>query len=63
MIIRAKIPFLSFSFLFLMKYKFPQQNINQSERGIGEKKLSVELYACFYVLQAYSEPCETFQTG
>ena len=36
--------FLSFPFLFLMKIEFLQQNINQSESGIGDKKLSVELY-------------------
>ena len=49
-----KFVFLSFSFLslslflFLMKYqilRYPQQCINQSETGIGDKKkLSVELY-------------------
>ena len=39
---------LSLSFFFLMKYqilRYPQQCINQSETGIGDKKkLSVELY-------------------
>ena len=34
-----------FSFLFLISIEFPQQNINQSERRIRDKKLSVELYA------------------
>ena len=34
----------SFSFLSLRwSSKFPQQNIDQSEIGIGDKKLSVEL--------------------
>ena len=28
-----------------MKYHFQQQNINQPETGIDDKKLSVELYA------------------
>ena len=36
----------SFSFLFLMRY--PQQHTNQSEIGIGDKKLSVELYEITY---------------
>ena len=36
---------LSFSVLFLWTIKLPQQNINQSEIGIGDEKLSVELYA------------------
>ena len=31
--------FFSFSFLFLISIEFPQQNINQSENGIGDKKL------------------------
>ena len=35
--------FLSFSFLFLMKYQIPQQSNNQSENGIGDK-LSMESY-------------------
>ena len=30
---------------FYDKYQFPQQNINQSETGTDDKKLSVELYA------------------
>ena len=33
-----------FTFFFLASIKFPQQNINQSETGIGDMKLSVELY-------------------
>ena len=40
-----KICFYHFHFSFWWSTKFPQQNINQSETGIGEKKLSVELYA------------------
>ena len=36
--------FLSFPVFFLMKIEFLQQNINQLESGIGDKKLSVELY-------------------
>ena len=46
-----------------MKYNFPQQNINQSETGIGDKELSVELYVWSHILQAYSEPSKTSQTG
>ena len=37
--------FFSFSFRFWWSIKFPQQNINQSETEIGDKKLSVQLYA------------------
>ena len=37
--------FLSFSFLFLMKHQFQEQNINQLQTGIGDKKLSVEIMA------------------
>ena len=36
--------FLSFLLLFWWSIEFPQQNINQSETGIGDKKLSEELY-------------------
>ena len=36
--------FLFFSFCFLWSIKFPQQKINPSEAGIGDNKLSVELY-------------------
>ena len=36
-----KFVFLSFLCLFLMKY--PQQDINQSETGIGDMKLSMKL--------------------
>ena len=48
-----KFVFLSFSFLFMMKYLvydevldevFLQQNINQSKTRIVDQKLSVELY-------------------
>ena len=34
-----------FRFFFWSSIKFPQQNINQSESGIGDTKLSVELFA------------------
>ena len=38
--------FLSFSFPFMIKYyNILQHNINQSETAIGDKNLSVELYA------------------
>ena len=40
-----KIMFCYFHFFFLWSIKFPQQNINQSEIGIGDKKLLVELLA------------------
>ena len=36
--------FLHFHFFLWWSIKFPQQNINQSETGIGGRKLSVELY-------------------
>ena len=36
-----------FHFSFWWSIKFPQQNNNQSETGIGDKKLSVELYDNF----------------
>ena len=39
-----KFMFLSFSLFFWWSIKFPQQNINQWETGIGDKKLLVELY-------------------
>ena len=39
-----KIVFLSFSFLFLTKIEYPQIDFNQSETGIGDTKLPVELY-------------------
>ena len=38
-----KFEFLLLSFLFWRSIKFPQQNINQSEARLGDKKLSVEL--------------------
>ena len=37
-------PNMCFYFIFWWSIKFLQQNINQSESRIGEKKLSVELY-------------------
>ena len=36
--------FLLFSWLFEWNFKFPQQNINHSKTGTGDKKLSEELY-------------------
>ena len=39
-----KFVFLPISFFFWWSIKFRQQNINQSEARIGDKKLSVELY-------------------
>ena len=36
--------FYHFGFIFWWSIKFPQQNINQSETGIGDKELPVELY-------------------
>ena len=36
--------FYHFHFHFHFKYQIPQQNINPLETGIGDKKLSVELY-------------------
>ena len=35
--------FYHFNFLFWWSIEFPQQNISQSETGIGDRKLSVEL--------------------
>ena len=37
-------------FFLWWSIKFMQQNINQSETGIGDKKLSVKLYASFHLL-------------
>ena len=37
------INFLSFRFFFWWRIRFLQHSINQSEKGIGEKKLSVEM--------------------
>ena len=42
-VFHKRIMFLSF--IFLIKYKFPQQNINQSQAEIADKEMSVELYA------------------
>ena len=36
--------FYHFHFFFWQSIKFEQQNINQSETGIDDKKLSMELY-------------------
>ena len=38
--------FYHFYFFFWWSIKFPQQNINQSETGIGHEKWPVELTAC-----------------
>ena len=40
-----KLVSLPFSFLFWWSIEFPQQNICQSETGIGDTKLLLELYA------------------
>ena len=40
-----KLVSLPFSFLFWWSIEFPQQNICQSETGIGDTKLPLELYA------------------
>lgn len=45
-----KIVFLSFSPLFWWSMKFLQQNIYLSKTGIGDKKLSVKLWAIFFIL-------------
>ena len=41
-----KLCFYRFHFFFWWNTKFLQQNINQPETGIGDKKLPVELYVC-----------------
>ena len=43
-VVHQKICVFIISFLFLIKYHFTQQNIKQSETGIGDEKLLVELY-------------------
>ena len=43
-VFHLKIVFLSFSFLFLTKIEYPQIDFNQSETGVGDTKLPVELY-------------------
>ena len=45
-IIKKRTVFFKFSFLFLMKYQIPAKEYNQSETGIGDQKLSVELWVC-----------------
>ena len=50
--------FLSFSFIYLFfcrSIKYPQQKKNQSETGIGGKKLSVKLYIKY--LQKVTDFC------
>ena len=37
--------FLSFLFIFLISIEFPEQDINKSETGLVDKKLSLEVYA------------------
>ena len=44
-----KMCFYNFHDFFRWNIKFPQQNINQSETGIGHKKLSMELYYKMYL--------------
>ena len=43
---QKKLCFYRFHFFFWWNTKFLQQNINQAETGIGDKKLPVELYVC-----------------
>ena len=43
-VFHQKCVFLSFSFIFLISIEFPEQNINKSETGLGDKELSVEVY-------------------
>ena len=43
---QKKLCFYRFHFFFWWNTKFLQQNINQPETGIGDKKLPVELYVC-----------------
>ena len=40
----SKVFFFDFYFFFRQSIKFPQQNINQSETGIGDMKLSPAMY-------------------
>ena len=39
-----KLYFYYFDFFFWRSIKFLQQNINQSEAGIGDKKLTMEMH-------------------
>ena len=43
---QKKLCFYRFHFFFWWNTKFLQQNINQPETGIGDKKLPAELYVC-----------------
>ena len=43
-VFHEKLCFYHSHFSFLWSIRFPQQNINQTETRIGDKKLSVELY-------------------
>ena len=47
--------FLEFLFLFRQSIKFPEQNIKQSEIGIGDKQLSVELYINIIMIRNYQK--------
>ena len=40
--------FYHFYFVFWWSIEFPQKNIDQSKTGIGDKKLSVELYVYLF---------------
>ena len=53
-VFNQKFVFLSFSLPFWWSIKIPQQNVNQSETGIGDNRFSVELYR----RQSYKE-CST----
>ena len=48
--------FYHFHFSFWQSIEFMQGNINQSETGIGDKKLSVELYV-LYPLKTWENLC------
>ena len=55
--------FFHFHFLFWWSIEFLQQNINQSETWIGDKKLSVELYVWWIKLaRNHSKLSERFRT-
>ena len=44
-----------FHFFLWLCIEFPQQNINQSETGIGDNKLPVELYGVYFPESSSSE--------
>ena len=52
-------------YLFFVSVKFPQKNINQWETEIGDRKLSVKLYASNSLRNSprHSAIAETFAEG